>query len=401
MNMRVVFSVTTMCALVFFGLMAEYNYKVHHKDHSHDEGTSSSTSSNVRKVLRVYSEDEYDNLFEKFKHDFQKTYSDVDEESYRFGIFKDNLQTIDELNSKAQEEGRPTSYTITRWTDKTKDEFSSGLGLKSLDEKDSVLDWRDYGAVTPVKNQGDCGSCWTFSTTGDIEGVSFLTNGELLSLSEQQLLACDTADDACDGGYPFLAMRYAAVTGRLLTDTEYPYYDVDMHSERKNDNPATCEEDKVTEDSKFSSILGYHWIADYKVTNATVEEDLAYYLIKNGPLSICLNADAMQYYDGGIDRPTYASCPWDGINHAVLLVGWGQETYSDGTEVIPYWIIKNSWNSTWGEEGYYYVERGINACGLTSQITHSIALTNDPVDAQVDTNSTMTNSTMTVTAEGN
>jgi len=228
-----------------------------------------------------------------------------------------------------------------------------------------------------------------------------LTNGELLSLSEQQLLACDTADDACDGGYPFLAMRYAAVTGRLLTDTEYPYYDVDMGKERKADNPATCDEDRVTEDSKFSSILGYHWIADYKVTNATVEEDLAYYLIKNGPLSICLNADAMQYYDGGIDRPTYASCPWDGINHAVLLVGWGQETYSDGTEVIPYWIIKNSWNSTWGEEGYYYVERGINACGLTSQITHSIALTNDPVDAQVDTNSTMTNSTMTVTAEGN
>jgi len=416
-----------MCTLVFFGLMCEYTYKVHHGTNK-SKSSSSSSSSTSGKTLQVYSEDEYSSLFEKFKHDFQKVYSDTDEEDYRFGIFKDNLQVIDELNEAALADNRPTQYAITRWTDKTKDEFSSGLGLKSLDDKDSVLDslgfldseagaiadygfisddacaacvmfpefeeftkdnlpvafdWRDYGAVTSVKNQADCGSCWTFSTTGDIEGVAFLQNGELLSLSEQQLLACDTADDACDGGYPFLAMRYAAVTGRLLTNDEYEYHDIDMHSERENDNPATCDEDKVTEDSKYASILGYHWIADYKVTNATVEEDLAYYLIKNGPLSICLNADSMQYYDGGIDRPTYASCPWDGINHAVLLVGWGQETYADNTEVIPYWIIKNSWNSTWGEEGYYYVERGINACGLTSQITHSVALTNDPDDAQV------------------
>ena len=251
------------------------------------------------------------------------------------------------------------------------------------------FDWRALGAVGAVTNQMYCGSCWSFSTAQDIEGTHFLATGELVALAEQQLVACDTTNDGCDGGWPFRAMQYIHDWGGMLYNKDYPYRGIcawDACDERSGDRDAmtpTCDIGVLTNETKaghVNAIGGYQMVA----MGAEYEELAAVALVKNGPLSIAFNSDGMDYYLHGVtgcsDSLTgdinagcisaYEYCNPASIDHAVLIVGFGEETIDDVT--IPYWVIKNSWSDAWGEDGYFRIVKGSNQCGVVSFVVHSV-----------------------------
>jgi cathepsin F len=294
--------------------------------------------------------DEFDN----FRVKFGKTYTSPEETEIRRAVFAANVAKIASLN--AMKDG--AVYGVNEFADLTEDEFRSqklgftgGFACKgpqadtdSLPAADASVDWRAKGAVTPVKNQGQCGSCWAFSTTGDIEGTTFLATGKLPELSEQDLVDCDKVDQGCGGGLMDQAMETVIKAGGLESESEYPYKGVG----------GSCQ---------FSKSKVVANISSYECVK-TDETAMAAYVSKNGPLSIALNAGPMQFYMGGVADPLF--CSPSHLDHGVLIVGYGTEGSKD------YWIIKNSWGETWGEKGYYRIIRGKGKCGLDKFPVHSI-----------------------------
>ncbi|KAJ1407997.1 Peptidase C1A, papain C-terminal [Sesbania bispinosa] len=293
--------------------------------------------------------------FSTFKTKFRKTYATKEEHDYRFGVFKSNLRRA-KLHAKLDPSA---THGVTKFSDLTPSEFKRQfLGLKSLRlpahaQKAPILptnnlpedfDWRDKGAVGPVKDQacGACGSCWAFSTTGALEGAHFLATGELVSLSEATacgLRSCEQAgscDSGCNGGLMNNAFEYILQSGGVVREEDYPYTGRD----------GTCQFDK-------SKIVAS--VSNFSVVSLD-EDQIAANLVKNGPLAVGINAVYMQTYIGGV------SCPYicgKHLDHGVLLVGYGKAGYAPiRFKEKPYWIIKNSWGASWGEDGYYKICRG-------------------------------------------
>lgn len=249
------------------------------------------------------------------------------------------------------------------------------------------FDWRDLGAVGQVENQKYCGSCWSFSTAQDIAGAHYLAFGELLRLSEQQLVACDPQNDGCDGGYPYRAIQYIDQIGGMLHSSAMPYKGIcawdacDENADGADDPTPTCDTaviDKQIKDENVSAVSGWQLVA----MGAEYETLMQYALVKNGPISIAFNAVGMDYYEHGItgcdtgteyteagcisDPTEYGSCDPTALDHAVLIVGYGTE------DDVDYWVIKNSWADEWGEDGYYRLLRGVNMCGVANFAVHSV-----------------------------
>jgi cysteine peptidase B len=215
----------------------------------------------------------------------------------------------------------------------------------------SSYDWRTKGAVTPVKNQGQCGSCWAFATVANIEGAGFVTTGKLLSLSEQELVACDrkTGDQGCQGGLPSNAYKDMIQQKLgLELETDYPYTGKD---------DKTC---GATASKETAFITGWSPIPKD-------EDQIAAALVKYGPLAIGIDALPMQLYSGGI-MDVGILCP-PTLDHGVTIVGF------DATATKPYWVIKNSWGQTWGEKGYLRIVKGKSACGLNQEVTTATGIT--------------------------
>uniref|UniRef100_A0A673MEU1 Cathepsin F-like n=1 Tax=Sinocyclocheilus rhinocerous TaxID=307959 RepID=A0A673MEU1_9TELE len=297
--------------------------------------------------------------FKNFMNTYNRTYSSQEEAEKRLRIFQENMKTAQTLQSLEQ---GSAEYGVTKFSDLTEDEFRmmylnpmlSQWSLKK-EMKPATLaskaapdswDWRDHGAVSPVKNQGMCGSCWAFSVTENIEGQWFKKTGQLLSLSEQELVDCDKLDQACGGGLPSNAYEAIEKLGGLETETDYSY----------TGHKQSC-------DFSSGKVAAY---INSSVELPDNENEIAAWLAENGPVSAALNAFAMQFYRKGVSHPLKIFCnPWM-IDHAVLLVGFGQRNG------IPFWAIKNSWGEDYGEQGYYYLYRGSRLCGINKMCSSAI-----------------------------
>jgi len=256
---------------------------------------------------------------------------------------------------------------LNQFTDLTNDEFRMYKRLKfnasnlvrkgERFEHEAVtgdlpktVDWRTKGYVTPVKDQGQCGSCWSFSTTGSLEGQNFKKTGKLISLSEQNLVDCSGSqgNQGCGGGWPDWAFEYVKSNNGIDTEESYPY-------------TAQDGECKFDGNSIGARCTGYTDI------EATSEDALQKAVATVGPISVCIDAghESFQSYKSGVYNEP--ECSTDMLDHAVLAVGYGTENGVD------YWLVKNSWNTIWGEEGYIKMSRNkANQCGIATKASFPI-----------------------------
>jgi len=209
----------------------------------------------------------------------------------------------------------------------------------------TTFDWRNHSpsVLTPVYNQGQCGSCWAFSITENIESQWALAGNQLTSLSMQQVVSCDSNDGGCNGGDPPTAYEYVVSAGGLESYADYPY-------SSGGGTTGSC---------SFNSGDIVAHIGSY--TQINEEAQAQQYLVQNGPLSVCVDASSWQYYNGGIIT-TSSDCGTS-LDHCVGITGYGT------AESTNYWWVRNSWGTDWGQSGYLQVQSGADVCGIAQEIT--------------------------------
>jgi cathepsin F len=310
--------------------------------------------------------------FRQYMKQYGKTYATEQEYQTRFTNFKNNMMRNVELGRKHT----LASFGINKFSDMSVAEFKQTLLMPAFDANQSCIfpyhrysrpakmdipstfDWRTKGAVTDIKNQGSCGSCWTFSTAENIEGQWFLAGHSLTSLSEQWIVDCshgclqsepDVCDSGCGGGLPWLAYQDIITNGGLTSEADYPY--------NGNQNNCPSSEPSIAKISNWTAL-------------DTDPTDIETYMAAKGPLSIALNADLLMSYTGGVITGNMPDdCPVDGMDHAVLMVGYDL-TKSQAS--VPFWIVKNSWGSDWGENGYFRMESDNGLCGINLCVTSAL-----------------------------
>ncbi|KAL8228088.1 hypothetical protein R6Q57_015672 [Mikania cordata] len=287
---------------------------------------------------------------------YDRVYDNDEEKEMRLNIFKKNVEFIESFNSN---QNRSYKLAVNKFADRTKDEFeayvsghkdplmkssfSTSFRYENASEVPYSMDWREKGAVTQVKNQGVCGSCWAFSTIAAVEGITQLTTGKLISLSEQQLIDCNRNDVSvgCKGGNKENGFEYITKNG-INTENNYPYM-------------ATDEACIVTnEANKAARISGFEIVP-------ANNETLLLNAVSQQPVSVSIdaNGDEFKYYSSGV----FTGYCGTKLNHDVTVVGFGTQ---DG---IKYWLVKNSWGDGWGMNGYIMLQRDVNLCGVAMQAT--------------------------------
>jgi len=291
--------------------------------------------------------------FNSWKQEFGKTYADIEAEGEAFIVFMDNWKMINDFNIAGEE---TFTMRMNQFSDMTGDQFKlyihghdgSCMRKRTVQERVAMeevtpevdapasIDWTNNGGnyVTPVKNQGQCGSCWAFSTTGSIESRTAIANkqtgSDIVTLSEQQLVDCSGSygNQGCNGGLMDDAFKYVESSKGLCSEKEYPYTARD----------GTCKSTSCG--TKYDPISSYKDVSADSMTSLEAA-------VAEGPVSIAIEADqsAFQFYSGGVLTGLCGTR----LDHGVLVVGYG----TSGSQ--QYWKVKNSWGTTWGMEGYILI----------------------------------------------
>ena len=307
--------------------------------------------------------------FQNFQERFSKRYSNLQELESRFSVFKKNFIEILAHNADYTQN---FTLGVNQFTDLTPEEFKyqyvSGLMAKEDEDEDNLalygcksfsssaidtpvsIDWRTKGAVNPVRDQGQCGSCWAFSATGAIEGAWAISKGQLMDFSEQELVDCATGfhygSHGCNGGQMDGAFKFVSENGQCA-ETSYPY------TSGVSKTSGNCQ--KCSSVSKISSC------SDVKANDQISLKGA----VSQQPVAIALSADTkiFQSYSGGVI--TSSAC-YTSLNHGVVIVGYGTENG------INYWLVRNSWGASWGLDGYVKIARSDSTddpgvCGIAMQ----------------------------------
>ncbi|XP_076642385.1 cathepsin L isoform X2 [Halictus rubicundus] len=306
-----------------------------------------------------------------FKLEHSKTYNSDIEEKFRMKIFMDNKHKIAKHNGNYGRNHVPYKLKMNKYGDMlhhefvnimngynksvnyvNRSKFTGAMFVEPANVKlpDSV-DWRDSGAVTPVKDQGHCGSCWSFSATGGLEAQHFRATGSLISLSEQNLIDCSGkyGNNGCEGGMIDAAFQYVKDNHGIDTEATYTY-------EAENDK---C---RYNPKNSGASDVGFVNIPEND------EEKLKAAVATIGPISVAIDAshETFQFYSEGIYYEP--ECSSKDLDHAVLVVGYGTDANGDD-----YWLVKNSWGTTWGNEGYIQMARNRkNNCGISTAAVYPL-----------------------------
>ncbi|XP_041845755.1 cathepsin O [Melanotaenia boesemani] len=292
--------------------------------------------------------------FETFTKKFNRMYEVDGEEFNRRHLYFQNAAMRHIYLNSFPTEPQSAKYGINQFSDLSQNEFRdlylraisnrapvfSGLSIEGLPAK---FDWRDKAVVAPVQNQLACGSCWAFSVVGAIQSVCAIKGSQLEQLSVQQVLDCSFRNEGCNGGSPAQALTWLKQTRvKLVAQSEYPY----------KAKTGICH--------FFSQSHDGVALKNFTVHNFSGQEEaMMGQLVEHGPLVAIVDAVSWQDYLGGIIQH-HCSSQWS--NHAVLVVGY------DTTGEIPYWIVQNSWGTSWGNEGYVYLKIGGNMCGIADSV---------------------------------
>jgi len=276
-------------------------------------------------------------------------------------IWEANLNYINKHNEEANNGLHTYTLKMNKFGDLTSEEFGAIYnGYRGMKQRHGIqysvsgkanpdsVDWRKEGYVTPIKDQGQCGSCWAFSTVASLEGQHFKANGTLVSLSESNLVDCSQAEgnQGCNGGLMDQGFEYIKKNGGIDTEASYPYV------------PQT-RQCRFKKDSIGATDTGFVDIAEG--SESALEDALA----TVGPISVAIDASHMsfQFYDEGIYNEP--ACSSSDLDHGVTAVGYGSNDQGD------YWIVKNSWGEVWGMDGYILMSRNKhNQCGIASAASY-------------------------------
>ena len=315
----------------------------------------------------AFAERDYEAMFSHFKSTHLKTYANAAEESTRFQNFVQNMKKAETL----QAANPLATFGANQFADFSEAEFAARINgaeffkqavaevkvytTATLAEVHAaageIVDWRAKGTVTAVKNQGSCGSCWAYSALGNVENQWAVAGNALTPLSEQLLTSCDTIDSGCNGGLMDNAFKWLINNrkGEIVTEESYPYVSGGGRA------PACKSKSELDSLPVGATITGFNHLD-------RSEDTLAAYVKSTGAIAVAVDATTFQSYRSGI----VTNCVNRQINHGVLTVGF------DDVNVPPYWIIKNSWGTSWGEAGYLRLAKGTNQCLINSYSTTAI-----------------------------
>jgi hypothetical protein len=325
-----------------------------------------------------------DSEWEQFKTEHQKHYANDEEELERYGLFKQSKARVAKLNALNPE----PVFGITWMSDRhPSEQFQKGL-RKPLDfvptapvkqyvpRNSAGVNWGATEVVSAVKNQGQCGSCWAFSATQAVESQLVLTSGGVRTdLSAQQITSCTPSTGTygcygCDGGWTEGAYDYLSTVTGLANSFFIPY----EQSLTESTATVACPTEKVANidgeyqrlQGAFAKVSGYHYAVPPCTSGACGTQDLQGLAaaLEATPVSVCVNAENWNDYTGGVlSAAACGSSGADAQDHCVLATGF------NSTAPTPYWIVKNSWSTTWGEAGYIYLDMADNTCGLADDVT--------------------------------
>jgi len=294
--------------------------------------------------------------YDEYTRFWNKTYSPI-ERAARFENFKMNAHKITKMNADTKVRGYGATFGFTKfsdWSEREQKSLNGFIPRKDLGKRpvgqpsdDAApgpnIDWASKGMTTPIKDQGQCGSCWAFSTTETVESAILMAGKTVQPLGAQEIVDCDKADQGCGGGDPQEALQWVKEQGGQDTEQCYPYTAAD----------GTCASSKCSPSGNVAQVIPI----------SGSEQDLYNALAKYGPLSICADASSWSNYNGGV--LTADQCGSD-VDHAIQLTGYSSDQGG-------YWIVRNSWGSDWGQSGFIWLQYGSNTCDCTSETTAATA----------------------------